>query len=306
MCTVTRPRVSLQRLAAIAAALAACACTDGTAPGGADPPSQYIAVRRAWQPGERAATIARIQQSGGFGLASFYAEDIYADTDSVTVIAPNPDYLPAALPPGMAGLTLGPDFATSWNIGGMDIFELDTTVTPPDTTHWLEVLWSNPAEPTWFGFVVGAATGPTMPRTDVNTTAFDASFGKTGAGGGEIRSADGTYWQANGPVGGALNDYQVTAATYGAASTVTTGPYLGGTSASGFMYGRIQRVTMTRLSGATLPTSMTVDFDFRSTPISAVQIVCVFRSPCTTNVPALRSARDAAARVPPGGQAHAP
>ena len=247
-----------------------------------DPPSEFIAMRRAWLPGERAATIASVMANGSLGFASAFAPQIYADSESVTVVVANPDFSVRAAD-SRSLLVLAPRFSSSWTIGGMELLNVNINPVPNDTVHWVGVFWSNPAEPSWKGFVLGATTTGILPRIDVNTTAFDASGSKVGAGGGEIRASTGTYWQANGPVGGANNDFQITAASYGAASTVTSGPFTGGTMASGTMQGRIQRMTMTRQLGTDAPATSTVDYDFRGSPIGSVRVVCVFDIPCTTN-----------------------
>lgn len=255
-------------------------CSDPIEP--VDPPSEFIAMRRAWLPGERAATIASVMANGSLGFASAFAPQIYADSESVTVVVANPDFSVRAVDGGSL-LLLEPRFATSWTIGGMELLNVNINPVPDDTVHWVGVFWSNPAEPAWKGFVLGATSGSTLPRTDVNTVAFDASGSKTGAGGGEFRPSTGTYWQSNGPVGGANNDFQVTAASYGAATTVTSGPFTGGTMASGTMQGRIQRMSMTRQLGTDAPATSTVDYDFRGAAIGSVRVVCVFDIPCTTN-----------------------
>jgi hypothetical protein len=276
-------------ISALLAATAFVACGGDDPVGPVDPPSEFIAVRRAWLPGERDSTIAAIIANQSWAFMSDYAAEIYHDTDSVTVIAANPDFSVSAVNQASL-LLLEPRFAVSWNIAGFDIVNININPVPNDTTHWIGVFWSNPAEPTWKGFAYGGgglATNTTLPRTDINTVAFEATGNKVGAGGGEFRTSTATYWQANGPIGGAVNDMQVTAASYGAAATVTTGPFLGGTMAAGSMQGRLQKISMTRISGATAPNPMTVDYDFRGAPIGAARIVCVFNSPCTTNVPAL-------------------
>lgn len=77
---------------------------------------------------------------------------------------------------------------------------------------------------------------------------------------------------------------------------MTTGPFLGGTQATGTMFGRMRTIAMTRISGATLPTSFSVDFDFSVTQIGAIRYVCYFRTPCTTNVPVIAAALRAGRR----------
>jgi hypothetical protein len=278
-----RRTLSYRVLLAFASAAALGACGGATEPAG-DQPSEFISMRRAWLPGERAATIAQIQATGGLSQASPFVSQVYADTDSVTVIAANPDFSARSVN-GSSLLLMEPTFAVSWNIAGMEYLEVNINPVPADTVHWVGIFWSNPAEPAWKGFILAASTGSTVARVDINTTAFDNSAGKTGAGGAEIRPSTSTYWQGNGPIAGANNDFQVSAASYGAATTITSGPFTGGTMQSGSMQGRAQKVTMARLQGATAPSPLTVDYDFRSVAIGATRIVCVFNTPCTTNVP---------------------
>lgn len=273
-------RPSFRTILPLLAAGMLASCSDPIGP--VDQPAEFIAMRRAWLPGERDSTIAAIVANGGLGLASPFAAQVFADTDSVTVVVANPDFSIRAVD-GQSLLLLAPRFLSSWTIGGMELINVNINPVPDDTVHWVGVFWSNPAEPTWKGFVLGATTTSTFPRTDINTLTFDASGQKTGAGGGEIRASTGTYWQANGPIGGANNDFQVTAASYGAASTISSGPFTGGTSASGSMQGRIQRMTMARQTGTDAPVTSQVDYDFRGVAIGSVKIVCVFNIPCTTN-----------------------
>jgi hypothetical protein len=260
-------------------------------------PSQFLAARRPWQPGERDALIARITQNREFvfpyaGDISDLAPQIFADTDSVTVVVPNPAFGTGAV--ALApGVSLAPRFDATWNIFGIDIRIVNNADSPPDTLDWVGVLWSNPAEPTWKGFVIGASASNTIvPSLAVNTPAFDASGAKSGAGGGEARQSDGTYWQANGAA--SENTIQVATASYGSPSTIASGPFTGGTVAVGAMNGRLRNIPMTRLFGSTPPATMTVDFDFRAFAISALQIICIFPSPCTSQFPAppLRRASD--------------
>ncbi len=183
---------------------------------------------------------------------------------------------------------MGPQFATNWDITGIDVRMVNTTVLPvADTLHWIGVFWSNPAESTWKGFaLVAANTNPattTVPATTVNTTAFDASGGKSGAGVGEQRATATTTWLGNGGAG--VNTVQVTSAAWGGTSTVTTGPFLGGTAAAGTMQGRMRTIDMTRSSGAGAPATFQVDLDFRVTAINGIRYVCIYKNPCTTNTP---------------------
>src|SRR4029079_8912086 len=138
---------------------------------------------------ERAATIARVKANREFvlpyvGDISDEAEIIFANPDSVTEIVAHPDFSARAASHGSL-LVMEPHFATSWNITGVDVRIVNKEVTPvADTTHWIGVFWSNPAETNWKGFVLAAANSNpatvTVPQTSVNTTIFDAAFGKAG------------------------------------------------------------------------------------------------------------------------------
>ena len=272
---------------------AGLSCSDATAPVD-DPPAHYITVRRAWNPGERAALIASVMASHawvvpGVGDLSGYASNILADTDSVTVMITNPLYTPPAV--RSASVLFAPQFAGTWNITGLDIWEINNTVAPPDTLRWVGVFWSNPAEANWVGFALAFSRAATVAQTRVNTTTFNAANGKSGAAAGEARNSNGTYWEDGGGGSGSNNTITVSSATYGAASTVTTGPFLGGTSANGSMQGRLRQLLLPRVSGASAPVTDTVDVNFSSTPITSVQFVCKFPTPCTTNAPILGGLR---------------
>ena len=265
-------------------------CSDPVRPVPAEPSAEFITVRRAWQPGERDSTIARIKRNREFnfpyiGDISDDADRIYADPDSVTEIAPNPAFALSGL--NESSLLLEPRFATNWNITGVDVLEINSAA--KDTLHWIGVFWSNPTESTWKGFALGAAVRTaattTFPQTVVNTNGFDASGGKTGAAAGEVRASTSTSWLGNGPGIAPNNTLQVSSSVYGAASTVTTGPFLGGTSATGSMQGRMLTIDMARATGAGSPATFQVGLDFRTAAITSIRYVCVFRSPCTTNVP---------------------
>ena len=280
----------MRRVLVLLALVAACA--DPATPPDTVPQAEFITVRRAWRPGERDSTIARIRQTREFsfpyiGDISDDADRIYADTDSVTVMAPNPDFGVNGV--NESSLLMEPRFATNWNITGVDVLEINSAAN--DTLHWIGVFWSNPAEATWHGFALGAAVRTaatrTFPQTVVNTNAFDASFGKTGAASGEVRTSTSpaTIWAGNGPGTFPNNTLQISAANYGGASTVTTGPFLGGTAANGSMFGRMLTINMTRTQGTTNPSTFSIGLDFRTTAIGAIRYVCVFPSPCTTNLP---------------------
>lgn len=284
----------MRRSALVVLAALLAACGDSAAPLADADQAEFITVRRAWLPGERDSTIARIKRDRTFSLPwvgdiSDEADRIYADLDSVTVMVANPDFGIAAA--NQAGLVLAPRFATNWDIAGVDVRNVNVEANPDDSTHWIGVFWANPADATWKGIALGAAnTNPattTFPQTKVNTDAFEASASKTGAGAAEFRTATATLWRGTGGAGGPNNTLQITSAAYGAAQTVTSGPFLGGTVAVGSMTGRMRTITLTRSSGSSAPTSFNVDLNFTGTAITAIRFVCVFRTPCTTNVPIL-------------------
>lgn len=259
-------------------------------------------MKRAWLPGERDAKIASIIANREWvilpvGDVSDMAPIVYADTDSVVVIVRNP--LLASIRP--AGLQLVPQFSSGWDIFGLDVRIIDTTQVPADTNDWLGAFWSNPAEQTQKGIVLayrcanrtGGAlascktnrTATTSGSLTVNTAAFDASGGKSGVGGGERRFTTGEYWEAT------SGTFLVSAAAYGAASTVTSGPFTGGTSATGAMQGRMLTIVMPRLLPTVDGSSITVSFDFRTTAIGALRLTCLFRIPCTGQAGAALASR---------------
>ncbi len=222
------------------------------------------------------------------GDLSPYAAQILADTDSVVTMELNPKWQPGSAlfkaGPMPEFSTSGVQFNSGWNITGVDAWSINNTQVPPDTTRWVGVFWSNPAEAGWHGLaIVGTTRTATAPQTTVNNTAFSAAFNKSGAAAAEVRTADGSDWEATGVGVSPNNTITVSSAAYGGASTVTTGPFLGGTQATGSMQGRLRQIPLNRIAGSTAPTSQTVDFDFSTTPIGAIQFICKFNSPCTTN-----------------------
>lgn len=276
------------------------ACHESTSPQ-PEAPARYITAKRAWLPGERDALIAQIIRDRSFvfpyvGDVSDLAPAFFADPDSVVVIVPNPAYTgsvagAAFRAPGVAELTMPPAFDSTWIILGQDIRIIDTTQVPADTNDWLGTFWAKKGEETWKGLVLayrctnrtGASlascktnrTATTSGSITVNTASFDASGAKSGAGGGERRFTTGEYWEGN------SGTFLVSAAAYGTASTVTSGPYTGGTQASGSMQGRLNTIVMPRLLPTQDGSSITVDLDFRLTAIGAVRLTCLFSSPCT-------------------------
>ena len=279
-----------------ALALLALGCDDGTGPGTPTVQTEYVTVRRAWLPGERDTLIARIQSSRQLSLPyvgdlSDYAAE-FLPADSAVEIVPNP-----ALAPAARGL-FTPSFSvsgvrvpgTGWTAAGVDVQIINTSVTPRDTLNWLGWFWWNNADTTQKGYVFIATPNNTVGATAVNTTSFDASYAKTGAGGGEARGQPpgNTYWQANGWT--RRNTASVTSNfNFGGTSTVTSGPFLGGTQQTIIMAGVLDSVRMDRISGTLTPTTQYASLSTGFT--IGIRLTCVFPSPCTTN--ALRMALSA-------------
>jgi hypothetical protein len=259
--------------------------------------AQYVTVRRAWLPGERDALIQDIVTNRKYsflfvGDISAMAPQLYADTDSVMVLVPNPALSPAIVAPP-PGLMAGPMFSASWNIVAAKITTINNGPFPPDTTFWHGVFWSDPADAANHGFALAFSRATTFNISPINTTNFDNAAARAGAAAGEGHLGTGTFWA---DVGGG-GRYQVTSQSYpGAFSAITTGPYLGGQSRTGTQFGRVTNSAFVRQSGTEAPANFTVSFDYRTTGVPATEILCVFPSPCTTNVPAAVSA---AGRVPP-------
>ena len=282
------------RLAGPALALFLVAsCSDMTQPA-PEPPAQFIAVRRAWLPGERDSLIAHIIRDRLFvfpyvGDVSDLAPQFYADTDSVSTIVPNPAYTGAAPsiagggPMAAPGAAAGTLWLASYLHIGFKITTVNNNVSPPDTIFWHMVLWEDTTNIANHGFTIGYSRASTFSLSPINTTLFDNGFGKSGAASAEIHQGSGTFWADVGTGG----TFQITAQNYpGAFSTVTTGPYLGGLSRPGTQQGRVNNSKMTRQAGAENPNSFTVSVDYRVTGINSTELLCVFPSPCTTNVPA--------------------
>lgn len=261
----------------------------GRSSGGRGAADEYVTVRRAWLPGERDSLIARIQRTRQLDLPyvgdlSDYAADLIP-ADSAVEIVPNPAVHPAYATPFGAIQSVTHVPGTGWTTVGIDTRLINTDPTPDDTLRWLGWLWFRTADSTNKGFVYAfrAPTSNTIAATVVNTTAFDAAFGKTGAGGGEISGAPPaslTYWQANGWV--RRNTMSVTLNfAFGGATPVTTGPYLGGTRQTSLMSGVLSSVRLDRVTGTALPAtqyaSVTLTF------VGGARLVCVFPTPCTTN-----------------------
>lgn len=285
------------RWVVLAAAALAGGC-DGTSPAPLGPQTEFITARRPWLPGERDAMIARIVRTRQLALP--YVGDLSDNAvdllplDSVTEIVANPLWVSSSVSAGYRpafGLTGLHVPGTGWTTVGLDIHTVNNNQ-GADTFDWLGALWYNNADSTWKGIILAAGGGTTLAATTVNTTAFDAANAKSGAGGGEFRFSDGTTWLANGT--GTPNQFSVGLSFFfGTLTTVTTGPYLGGTSRTGLMSITINNVGLTRVAGSGTPTTQTASV---SGFVGAVQLTCVFPSPCTTNVPIMAASRHTAAR----------
>jgi len=259
--------------------------------------AQFVTVRRAWLPGERDSAVAAAARNHTavpyVGDLSALAPQLY-DPDSVTVVVANPLY--PAPPAGAGGPPRAAQFTAGWGAFGLQISIQDRSGTPWDTLSWLGVMWWNPADSTWKGWTIAATKATTVRLTTVSTSTFDASFAKSGAGGGEAQASTGTYWEASsGQVQISRNQ------TCGTTTTVASGVWKGGTTRTCRFGGRLVNLSMTRLAGTTSPSTQLVNFDFRSAMINGARIVCVFPAPCTgptgAVVARLRAAR-AARRSP--------
>ena len=261
---------------ALAAAAAGCSDVSGPAP---EAPAQYIAVRRAWAPGERAALLRRITTNREYdfpyvGDISDLAPQLYADTDSVVVLVVNPALQGAGSAPALQM------FSPSWDFVALKLTEVDNTVAPPDTMFWHMALWVDPADGGNHGYAIAFSRTPTFNINPINAATFDASYGMSGAAAGEVHLATGTTWIDDARGG----RFQVTSQTYpGAFTAVTSGPFLGGQMRTGTAFGRVNNSNFIRDSGTEAPTSFKVSYDYRGTGLPALEIVCVFPVPCTTN-----------------------
>lgn len=284
-------RVKIKLLALAGCATVLVSCDEGVQPV-VEEQSQFLAVTRAWAPGERAATITEVETTGALGFFSPYASTIFAHPDSVTVIEPNPAWTPPS--PAVRGARIQPhltssQFSQAWIMAGIRIESYNDSQVPPDTLIWTGVFFYDPNNPSNRGFVLRGGASTTFNPTNVDNDAFEASGNRSGVGGGEV-AASGAVWSANGgPTVPRRNTFEVESQSFGAGSTVTTGPWLGGTQAGGRMDGRLKRVVFNRISTFGTPTTYEIDVDFRN-GIQALKIVCNFPTPCTSNVLVLRDA----------------
>jgi len=256
----------------IGVATLSCVSEPATAPS-ADPPAQFISVKRAWRPGERDSVLQFILATGAWGEYSDLAAETVPQWDSAVDVIVNPAWNP---PAPASGVERAPAFQATWGTAGIDLrIVYDTMPGLPiqrDSLNWKLLFWWNPADSTWKGYVVDATTAATFAYVTLNTTNFNASNGKSGAGGGEARQrADSaTYWEANG------GQWRVTSnGNYGGLSVIASGPFKGGNVQTGLMGGRLQAVTMPRISGTTLPATQNITFDF-SGGIYSQRMFCYF------------------------------
>lgn len=278
------PRALALALAAAVAAVAATACSkDATTDEG---PSQYISVRRAWLPGERDSTAAYVVRARAWDDFSDLAPEAFATFDSTTDIIQNPLWSPAAVAPWstapLGRAPMSPQWAAGWGGLGMDILIAfdsfpDNPVIPAslgiqrDSLNWISVRWWNPADSTWKGWIIRGTTATTFGYQTVNTTTFNANGAHTGVGAGEARLASLTYWEGNG------GRYRVTTnGSYGALSTIPSGPYKGGNVQTGLLGGQLNAVTMPRILGADAPATQTINWDFRAATLNSLRIFCYF------------------------------
>ena len=271
------------RLVLALLAASAAGCSDASGP--PEPPAEYVAVRRAWAPGERAALIQRITTNREYnfpyvGDISDLAPQLYADTDSIVVLVRNPAFQGGVRGPVAAAAASLQMFSPAWNFVAMKLTEVDNAVAPPDTLFWHLALWVDPADGGNHGYAIAFSRSNTFNINPINSAVFDASFGTSGAAAGEVHLATGTTWVDDARGG----RFRITSQVYpGAFMTVTSGPFLGGQMRTGTAYGRVLNSNFVRDSGTEAPSSFTVSYDYRDTGLPAVEIVCVFPTPCTTN-----------------------
>ena len=265
----------------------------------AEEPSEFIAVRRAWRPGERDSLINAIITNRTFagipfvGDLSDMAPQFYADPDSTVEFIRNPAFSPSLTSPINASV-VSQAFSTTWNFVALKITSIndsqytidstllppDTILLPPDTLFWHATIWTNPANIQERGIVIAFNRTSNFNTGSIDTDAFDLSGGKVGAAGLELHQNTGTLW-ADDRSGGR---YAVTGYTWvGTPDTIRSGPYLGGLTRSGTQFGRIQTARFVRVSGTENPNNFNVSFDWRTTGMPAVEIFCKFSYPCTTD-----------------------
>lgn len=274
-------RPSLAALLAVACVAAACS-RDATEP---LPPeeTEWVSRQRPWLPGERDSLIDYIIRTRQLALP--YVGDLsdYAPfllhPDYKVELVPNP-VLAARRATSIPGvMALGASVpGTGWTTAGVDIRTINNAQSPPDTLDLLGWFWWRDTDSTQKGFVFIATAANTVGATTVNTPAFDASGAQSGAGGGEVQG--GTFWQANGWT--RRNQARVTLnLAIGAVTTVTTGPFLGGTTQVTLMAGNVDSVRLDRMAGTGLPVTQYASASWGL--VGGVRLTCVFPVPCSTN-----------------------
>jgi len=283
--SVNRNALLLAWAAGVGLTMAGVACHDSTAPNESIPTPRFITVRRPWLPGERDALVARLARDSMDGVTfSAAVGQFLATSDSATVIVPNPALAAATAGPTVPQLAirLG-QLGQTWVIVGLQLREV-FPVTPGsatlDSITWLGVMWYASPESTWKGRVVAATAAATIGKTTVNTAAFDATFGTSGAGGGEARASTGQYWEAvSGQI--RINNNQCSPSSCADQSFVS-GPWQGGLwhgiQLAGNLIGIVAPCVLP--AGCTAPPD-TFDVGFTGTKVSGVAVNCVFPSPCT-------------------------
>jgi hypothetical protein len=247
-----------------------------------------VAMRRAWLPGERDSTVARMRRDSLDGLYFPSAvAALLAMSDSVTVIVPNPALAAGkAAPPGMIGMGKLGQAGQTWILVGYQLREL-FPITPGstilDSLNLLGVIWYAAPESTWKGRVLAATSASTIPKTTVNTAAFDASYETSGAGGGEARGSLGEYWEASQGQMDITTGYCDPSSC--ADASFTSGPWQGGVWHGLHMGGDLVGIVAPCLlpSGCAAPPD-TFAVNFRTpkgAQIAGVAITCIFPSPCT-------------------------
>lgn len=274
--------------------LALTSCS-GTEP--ASEEAEFIVQHRPWNPGERDAQIALMKQYNVLAPWATGLEDSLLPQDWISEVVRNPAYRGpvTAMANGMLASLQAPTSA-GMTVIGLDLFVVDTTSPPQtatDSVQWLLVFWYNGTDPTYKGYTVTFSRTATQGPTTLNTTNFDAVNGTSGGGGGEIRPSTGEYWEAT------SGSMRVTAnsARTASGSTITSGPFTGGTQRNGLMGGKLQNVTLSRILPTTGPTqNFTLDFSKAASFIPAARLECIFDFPCTSAAAALMaSLRDGAA-----------
>jgi hypothetical protein len=272
----------MKRIVCALLAAVGVGCSDASGPS-PELPAEYLAVRRAWAPGERAALIQRILTNREYnflyvGDVSDLAPQIYADTDSVVVLVRNTAVQGSASGPVPAPALR--QFSPTWNFVALKLTEVNNSVAPPDTLFWHMTVWADPVNGGNHGYAIAFSRSSTFNINPINSANFDAANGTAGAAAGEVHVATGTTWIDDAKGG----RFHVTSQVYpGGFTTVTSGPFLGGQVRTGTAYGRVNNSNFVRDTGAEAPASFTVSYDYRGTGLPALEIVCVFPTPCTTN-----------------------